>query len=123
VTSVSIRVVEVSLWCLVVGVLATEGETPSKRCQRFPSLLGGLDFQPGAIVKEEGQPMERRESSETCDKVVRKEERGWRGGTRGKVSQVTGAGGLWRGCGAGGGWGRSYPHLTGKRKMRTRSTL
>jgi len=48
------------------------------------------------MVKEEGQPIERREGNETWDKVARKEERGQRGGTGGKVNQVTGAGGLWK---------------------------
>jgi len=45
--------------------------------------LEGLVFWLGGIVKEEGQPIEGREGSETWDKVVRKEERGWREWTRG----------------------------------------
>jgi len=50
-----------------------------KSCQRLPTLR----LLAGAIVKEKGQPIEGREGSETWDKVVRKEERGWREWTRG----------------------------------------
>jgi len=60
----------------VVGGLAAEGRAPSKSCQRFPSLLEELDFQPGAMVKVKGQPMEGREGSVNWETAGRREERG-----------------------------------------------
>jgi len=77
--------------------------------------LEGLDFWLGAIVEELSQPIEGRESSETWDAVVRREERGQREGTGGKVNQIT------RGRAPFGGrcwvcveWERGYALLTGE---------
>jgi len=50
---------------------------------KIPNPLGRVRLPARAIVKEKGQPIEGREGSETWDKVVRKEERGWREWTRG----------------------------------------
>jgi len=80
---VSIGVDEVTLWCLVVGTFAAERETPLKSCQRFPTLLEVLDFQPGVMVKVVGQPMEGREGSEIWDMLVKREEKDQREGARG----------------------------------------
>ena len=60
----------------MAGGLAVQDRAPSKSCQSFPSLLEELDFQPGAMVKVKGQPMEGREGSVKWQMVGIREERG-----------------------------------------------
>jgi len=65
---VSIGVDEVYFGHLV----AVGGWEPSKKCQRFPSLLELPDFWPWAMVEKKGQPLTVKEFT----KVGMKEEKG-----------------------------------------------
>jgi len=74
----------------VAGVLTAEGKALSKSCQSFLPLLEELDFQPGAMMEEKGQPIEGRVGSVKQETVGRREGNFWSRVTGGKGDQMTG---------------------------------
>jgi len=69
-----------------------EGMAPLKSYQRFPSLLEELDFWPGTMIQENGQPIERRVGSVKQEMVERREQKVQGGVTGGKQPDDWGQG-------------------------------